>query len=196
MCDKGMLTTDSQEGMCKHVRGEAMDEDHWRAAIEATPELPTEEATGDDAYAHPEHMKRICQEYVRRGGRTGDGRTLEKAYVNGFMQRDAAMKVVAAFNMLTDKAAWIVTRQKAAAKGRRPMAFSPVTSTAFDDGTFHIHTRQWYVMTDSEFAWMRGDAGMCDDARDLEYVTFVDPKAGRGARKGLFADIIRVLRLQ
>ena len=104
------------------------------------------------------------------------------------------MKVVAAFNMLTDKAAWIVTRQKAAAKGRRPMAFSPVTYTAFDDGTFHIHTRQWYVMTDSEFAWMRDDAGM-RDGDDLEFVTFVDPKAGRGARKGLFADIIRVLNL-
>jgi hypothetical protein len=181
MAKAGLLTTDSQEGRVHKFKGEAIDNFlHYDVRRDL-------HMSKDDLWQ---------PEYARRGGELGDGMTMEKAYVTGFMLKAHAERVTYAFNMMSDKLAVVVDVA-------RDVQFSdieysiPVTFKRFDCGALTRLTRAWTWQgeRDMERELELADLGLEDEMERLSMVLFLDTRAGRRAKKknGLYADIMKAL---
>ena len=126
--------------------------------------------------------------YRAEDGRRERGRTVEKAFLQVFMGRTDAKRVVRNFCMRTDKVAFAVSAPYD--EGPR----MPVTWIEFESGALMALTTLTTTMPEEGLESLASDAGLGYDGETL--VTFLDPVAcrkGRG-RGGLFGDVLRVMQ--
>lgn len=184
MAKKGLLTTDSQEGLVSPFAKGMSD----NALFESVNRLHHATMT----------FEMMEKEYVRLGGTFEDGVQYEKAYLCGLMLHREAERAVDAFNMRSDKIAMIVDHINVTSGETKTSYAIPVTFYRYTSGKVNYHTNVYAWETRDSHAFEVECQGMMPSEADrLTGVVFVDPKPGRKARseRGLYTDVLRALDL-
>jgi hypothetical protein len=180
MAQAGLITADSQEGRVCKFKGVAINHFLYQDVLR------------DLHMSYKEDLWK--PEYAKRGGVLGDGMTMEKAYVRGFMLKAQAYKVTYAFNMMSDKIAMVVDAAEDVQFANIEYSI-PVTFQRFDCGALTRLTRAWAWQGERDLEFQLEEFGLEDEMERLSMVVFIDTRPGRHARgkNGLYADIMKAL---